>query len=111
MTDSTVTPAQLREDAAWFRADVASAACKGCDTCSRYASAAAALEAQADALEARASDLHGWCVLRPDGTFLTEVFVTRASANVFAGLYEGARAVAVRLTTEGARAQEASDDE
>jgi hypothetical protein len=62
MTDPTVTPAQLRESAALFRADGARAACsfKGCDTCLRYALryalAAAVLEAQADALEARASD-------------------------------------------------------
>jgi hypothetical protein len=61
MTDSTVTPAQLREDAAWFRADVARAACKGCDTCSRYARAAAALDAQADAPQRDAARFRWLC--------------------------------------------------
>jgi hypothetical protein len=117
-TDPTVTPAQLREDAAWYRNGVARRGCDGCDDCdicARHLRAAAALDAQADAMEARASDRHGWGVMRADGTLEDFFQQSQASALDVAewwsrGAWHGDRVVPVRLTTEGARAQEVRDD-
>jgi acylphosphatase len=113
-TNQTPTLAQLREDAKRVRSISFEPFIRHAESVLLFR-AAAALEAQADAMEARANDLHGWGVMRPDGTLAAYFSGDKDNAlrwqDLATTLLSGIqyRVVPARLTTEGARAQEASE--